>query len=198
MPKHNFASKLKPMKKILIGVGLATLLSSCLDTGRVSVYDTNFTSEFKDTAGRFVICDNRKTEVTISFSFSEKFPESFASWQTILNGDKTGSDYKLEDFGQNGVLVLRPTKTPGVIWNTSTNRVSYTVEIAALTAPLSSKLTTQAIIVVPKPPSEIPSQDPPHGYTKLNLKIVDDAGNSVQAYLGDRIRVVTNCPLPQN
>jgi hypothetical protein len=184
------------VKKILIGIGLAALLSSCLDTGRVSVYDTNFTSEFKDAANRFVICDNRKTQVTISFTFNESVPNSFASWKTILNGDITGSEYKLEDFGQNGVLVLRPTKTSGVQWDTSTNRVSYTIEIAPNTAPLNQKLSTQAIIVVPKPPESIATQDPPLGYTKLNLRITDDTGTSVQAYLGDRIRVVTNCPNP--
>ena len=183
------------MKKILVGIGLAALLAGCLDTGRVSVFDTNFTSEFKDAENRFVICDNRKTQVTISFSFSETFPNSFASWKTILNGNQTGSNYSLEDFGANGVLTLRPL-SPGVSWNTNTNRVSYTIEIAPGTAPLNQKLSTQALVVVPKPPTSIPTQDPPLGFTKLNLRVTDDAGNSVQAFLGDRIRVVSNCPNP--
>jgi hypothetical protein len=186
------------VKKILIGLGLAALLSSCLDTGRVSVFDTNFTSEFRDTSNRYVICDNRKTQVTISFTFNEVAPGAFVSWKTILNGNQTGTGYTLEDFGANGTLSLRPTLPPGVTWNTSTNRVSYTIEIFPKTAPLSQKLTAQAIVVVPAPIVDIPAQVTPLGFTKLNLRITDDAGTSVQAFVGDQIRVVDNCPAPAN
>jgi hypothetical protein len=180
------------MKNFLGLAGLALALSGCIGiiivddtTSKVNVTNVSFTSQFRDDQGNDVICDNRNTDVTISFKFTEQ-PEAFQNWKTRLYG-ANNNNYQLP-IGQ---LSLRPTQSAGVDWDKATNTVTYTVGIAAGTAPLKAGIRTQAVVVTPV---TIPFDSTPLGSTKLGLEVTDNIGGVGYAYRGDRIRVVDNCP----
>jgi hypothetical protein len=187
------------MKRIALLAGLAALLAGCVTTGRVTAYDISFTSEFRDETGQDVICDNRNTNVTIAFTVSQQ-PGAFVAWRTVLFGNQTG-EYTLET-GPNGQLEFSPNLTPGVAYAPSSStvgRISYTVGIAGGTAPLRDAppavvARPQAVIVTPVVPVTIPFNPTPLGSTRLGLELRDDTGVRAFAYLGNRIRVVDNCP----
>jgi hypothetical protein len=169
------------MKRFLALAGLAALMTSCLSTGRVTVSNIEFFSQFQDDRGNFVICDNRNTDVSIRFRYSEAQAGAFVKWQTRLFG-------AVNQNSEFPVGELTPTSA-GV--TNENGQITYTVGLPAKSAPLDGKIRLQAVIVTPK---TIPYDDSPIGATRLGLQIFDDAGTSVYAYLGDQIRVVDNCP----
>jgi hypothetical protein len=169
------------MKKILALAGLAALATGCLATGRVTASDVTFTSQFLDQSGRNVICDNRNTDVEISFRYSEAQPGALVKWQTRLFGAlNPETEYPVGELTRS---------SPGVLDDGS--RITYTVGIAPKQAPLRDTVRPQAVIVVPV---VIPDDPTPLGATRLSLRIFDDAGVNVEAFLGNQIRVVDNCP----
>jgi hypothetical protein len=181
MLKRGVSHTINPMKRFLALAGLAALMTSCLSTGRVTVSGVEFFSQFKDDRGNFVICDNRNTDVSIRFDYSESQPGAFVKWKTRLFGSN--------DNGYELAIGDQTPSSPGI--NNVNGEILYQVGIGAGTAPLNARVSPQAVVVTPV---VIPFDPTPKGFTRLGLQIFDDTGTSVYAYLGDQIRVVDNCP----
>jgi hypothetical protein len=169
---------------LLLAPLLATALSGCLGTSRLSVFSITFTSNYSATikgVEKAVVCDNKITEVTYGFSYNGKL----AKWESELVGDRTGERKgKIERNSSSGGVTV------------SNGKVSVVYTIAPAGAPLdagqvhaqstaSSAITPQAIVVVPNPMVI--------GGISLDLKVIDDVGDSASGNFGG-IPVVNNCP----
>jgi hypothetical protein len=169
------------MKKILMFaslIALAGALSSCLDTGLVSISDIRFTSNWtvKNTDGttRYVVCSNQQTQVTYSFGVSGI--NNLKNWDSIFIGKVTGDTVPF----YNKTLFDSDVIVNGNNVSVSTNFVN---------APRSVK--PRAVVVIPNPTGT--------GSLDLRLTIRDTQGGSATGLisnfsLADAIPVVDNCP----
>ncbi len=178
------------MKKILLGVGLAALLSSCLDTGLVFVdaFKIRFVSEYRSDSGKSYICDNKETNVFIQFDAIERKPGALVRFKGTLFGKKTGN-YEIPA----GDILVSQTN----FYEKNGDTYKYVVAIPAQTAPLNAPLEPQALkpqalVVVPvqKP---LPANPNVIGTTELRLAVFDSAGASSSGSFGDKIDVINNC-----
>jgi hypothetical protein len=172
------------VKKILLGVGLAALLSSCLDTGLVYVdaFKIKFTSEYR-AGSKSYICDNRETNVFIQFDAEERQAGALTRFKGTLFGKQTGS-YTLPA----GDILISQTN----LYQKSGNTYSFVVTIPPKSAPLVAPLKPQAVIVVPAP-KPVPSVPNIIGTTELRLQVFDSAGATASGSFGDKIDVIDNC-----
>jgi hypothetical protein len=169
---------------LLLAPLLATALSGCLGTSRLSVNSITFTSNFSATINgskKAVVCDNKITEVTYTFRYSGKL----ASWESALVGDKTGDKKGQASFN---------SRSSGVTVSNGKVEVVYTIPFGSTplnTGPVQAQaagsvaITPQSIIVV-EDPKVI-------GGISLDLKVIDDVGDSDKGNFGG-IPVVNNCP----
>ncbi len=178
------------MKKILLGVGLAALLSSCLDTGLVFVdaFKIKFISQYRSDSGKSYICDNKDTDVFIQFDAVERQSGALTRFKGTLFGKKTG-DYQVPA----GDILVSQTN----LYEKSGDTYKYVVTIPAQTAPLNAplqpqSLKPQALVVVPAP-KPLPANPNVIGTTELRLAVFDSAGASSSGSFGDRIDVINNC-----
>ncbi len=179
------------MKKILIGIGLAAVLSGCISTGLITVFsdDVTFTSNYVENRGALqvaAICDNKNdTQVTLSFRFSGRI-SNFQSFRVRLKGDTAARPaYESPSF------ILNPP-SPGV--SISGQRITVTFGFATGTVPFKNPaLMPQALVVNPVvPPVLVPFKK---GALNLALQITDSDGSSVgSSTLVDAIPVWDNCP----
>ncbi|MFN3265244.1 MAG: hypothetical protein ACK41E_00225 [Deinococcales bacterium] len=173
------------MKKIFFNLGLAALLSSCLDTGLVYVdaFSIRFTSEYRTAAGKSYICDNRDTNVFIQFDATERRPGALTRFKGTLFGRQTG-DYTLP---AGDILVSNTAQ-----YQKSGDTYSYIVTIPAKSAPLNAPLKPQAVVVEPTP-KPLPANPNVIGTARLELEVFDSAGGSAKGAFGDKIDVINNC-----
>jgi hypothetical protein len=170
------------MKKILMFaslIALAGALSSCLDTGLVSISDIRFTSDWtivKNGTTRYVVCSNQQTQVTYSFSVSGI--GYLKNWDSVFVGKVTGDTVPFFGKTISDSDVILSGNTVSV----STNFVN---------APRSG--TPRAVVVTPIP------NPTGNGALDLRLTIRDTQGGSATGLisnfsLADAIPVVDNCP----
>jgi hypothetical protein len=173
------------VKKILMGLGLAAFLSSCLDTGLVYVdaFTIQFTSEYRTAGGKSYICDNKETNVFIQFDAVERQPGALIRFKGTLFGRKTG-DYTVP---AGDILVSNMNQ-----YQKSGNTYSYVVTLPAQSAPLSAPLKVQAVVVVPAP-KPLPTTPNVIGTSRLELAVFDSANASSSGSFGDKIDVINNC-----
>jgi hypothetical protein len=179
------------VKKILIGLGLAALLSSCLDTGLISVVsgDVDFKSNYIRTSGGVteqVICRNKNdTLLTLSFTFNGRASD-FKSFQVRIFGKETSaSNY------DSPVFEVFPTPSAGV--DVVGNRITVQFGFPANTSPYAAPVNPQAVIVVPAP-NPIPVNTVKIGAADLRLRITDVSGNSAaSSFLVQEIPVFNPC-----
>ncbi len=181
------------MKKILIGLGLAALLSGCLDTGLIGVLssDIDFLSNYTRTDNNKteqVICRNKNdTEVTLSFTFTGKTSD-FASFRVkIFGSTTTASDYTSPVFN----VIASPDPTVANPAVPVGNRITVTFGFASNTSPyIAPKLNTQALVVKPIPVNTVKI-----GSADLRLTITDRLGSSASSnFLVREIPVYSPCP----
>ncbi len=178
------------MKKLLIGLGLAAMLSGCVSTGLISVFsdDISFGSNYvlrNSSSDKPVICFNKETEVRLEFNFVGKRSD-FSSFQVVLTGQETKQEFPSK------VLNVSPTPALGV--TVDNQRVKVTFTFPANQVPYSQPVRTQAVIVTPvNPPNQTPATY--KGALNLNLKITDSSGSSASSnFLVNDIPVYDNCP----
>jgi hypothetical protein len=180
------------MKKLLIGLGLAAMLSGCASTGLITVFssDTTLSSNYVERKpdGREVaaICDNKNdTSVTLSFSFVGERTD-FQSFQAILFGTTNARPQY-----SSPVFSINPPSA-GVSVNGKT--VTVTFLFAQRTVPYQNpSVRPQAVVVNPVNP---PVQNPPTriGALDLRLKIADRTGGEASStILVSAIPVWDNC-----
>ena len=181
---------MRPMKKILLGVGLAALLAGCLDTGLVSVdaFTIKFVSQYRSDSGKSYICDNKDTDVLIQFDAVERQPGALTRFKGTLFGRKTG-DYQIPA----GDILISETR----FYQKTGNTYKYVVTIAPYKSPLNAPLkpqalTPQALVVTPVP-KPLPANPNVIGTAELRLAVFDTAGSSSSGSFGDKIDVINNC-----
>ena len=179
------------MKKFLIGLGLAAMLSGCVSTGLIAVFsdDIDFRSNYvlrsSGSPDRYVICRNKDTEIYLDFRFSGNVSD-FSSFNVQLSGTKTGQAYS------SPTLNVSPQTSAGV--EVVGSRIRVTFLFAPNTTPYNKPVSTQAVVVTPVP-TPIPTTITPIGFLNLNLKITDSTGSSASSnFLVSDIRVYDNCP----
>ena len=180
------------MKKLLIGLGLAAMLSGCVSTGLIAVFsdDIDFRSNYvlrsSGSPDRYVICRNKDTEIYLDYRFSGSVND-FASFNVQLSGTTTGQVYS------SPTLNVSPQTSAGVEVRGSRIRVAFT--FAPNTVPYNKPVSTQAVVVTPTNPTPIPTNITSIGFLNLNLKITDSTGSSASSnFLVNDIRVYNNCP----
>ena len=179
------------MKKFLIGLGLAAILSGCVSTGLITVFSddiifgSNYTLENSNSSKRFVICQNKETQIFLDYRFSGNVND-FASFNAQLSGSTTGQSYS------SPTLNVSPSTSAGVEIDGKRIRVIFT--FAPGLVPYSKPVSTQAVIVTPVP-TPIPTTINAIGSLNLNLKITDSTGSSASSnFLVRDIPVYNNCP----
>lgn len=179
------------MKKLLIGLGLAAMLSGCVSTGLITVFSddidfgSNYVLKSSGSPDRFVICQNKETLIFLNYRFSGNVND-FASFNAELAGTTTGQVYS------SPKLNVSPNTSAGVEVDGQRIRVIFT--FAPGFVPYSKPVSAQAVIVTPVP-TPIPTTITPIGSLNLNLKITDSTGSSASSnFLVRDIRVYNNCP----
>jgi hypothetical protein len=185
------------VKKILIGVGLAALLSSCLDTGLISVFsdDIGFKSNYIRTTQsktEQVLCFNKSDNVVeLSFSFNGRTSD-FASFRAKIFGTKTSQF----DFLSNVFKVVSVPQNPPAIDEVVPvgKRISVAFGFPANQVPYNApNLVPQAVVVNPNP-TPVPTATF-IGSADLQLTITDSRGASAtSSILVKAIPVYNNCP----
>lgn len=138
------------------------------DNIRNASYSTNFEAVI-DGEERFVICNDRTTTLTYSFTYEDRF----TNWTSYLQGVDSGDIRGEVDLNLNDSRV-----------QVNGNRVTVTYEIQAGAAPTLSEpvLDSQAIVVVPDAV----------GYTRLYIRTADFA-NPAPLISNPPIPVLANC-----
>jgi hypothetical protein len=175
------------VKKILLGLGLAAAMSSCVGTGLITVFgsDIAFESDYvlqQGSSQRPVICYNKPTNIYLAFNFDGR-AENFSSFQVRLVGRQNEQVYT------SPVLKVYPDPSPGVTVNGS--RVGVQFGFSANTVPYANSVTPQAVIVNPKPVQPAATQI---GTLDLTLSISDRNGTTAtSSVLVPGIPVYDNC-----
>lgn len=168
------------MKKILLMSAFGLMLSACTITvfpgggtgTTTTITGLSFSSNYTDNTGKSLVCDNRTTNLTYSFSYSG----SLDSWTSSLIGVQSGQTAGTATFYLTSPEV-----------NAAGNQVAVTYSLSPGTAPLSvpktGAISPQSIIVSPVI----------KGYTDLKITFYDLNGGSGTARLGQNIPVV-DCP----
>ena len=179
------------MKKFLIGLGLAAMLSGCVSTGLITVFSddiefgSNYVLRSSGSPDRFVICQNKETLIFLNYRFSGSVND-FASFNAQLSGSTTGQSYS------SPTLNVSPNTSAGV--EVEGKRIRVIFSFAPGSVPYSKPISTQAVIVAPVP-TPIPATINAIGSLNLNLKITDSTGSSASSnFLVRDIPVYNNCP----
>lgn len=159
---------------------MAFILTACPgSTSSLSVSQVTVSSDFKDAANKFYICDDKTTVVTVSF----KYAGDLASWDAQFKGATTGTTTNKFSYTKGGGGFTE-----------ANNVITMTFNAPAKTAPLGVGGTAsanhrqgigpQAISVVPVP-REI-------GKTDLILTIRNSAGQEASDKVTG-LPVIENC-----
>ena len=130
---------------------------------------------------RFVICDDRTTELGYEFRYSGRLN----SWTSLLRGNTTGTEAGRRTFDSSQIT------EPGLV------KAIY--EIRATNSPLltegpvssEAELSTQGIVVTPDPSDLGPRR--PIGYTDLIIRVNGSTGRGTSLVSDRPIPVIANC-----